>query len=47
MIKQATQHFKSTDFSVNCPNCSNEIAVSDGINVCPFCKAKIDFDLKY
>jgi len=46
MLKQATQHFKGTDFPAKCPSCSKEIAISDGMNICPFCKDGITLDLK-
>jgi len=46
-IKQVTQHYKNdTGFPTKCPRCSRVIAISDGINLCPFCKANINFDLK-
>ena len=46
MLKQATQHFKGTDFPAKCPSCSKEIAISDGMNICPVCKSEIAFDLR-
>ena len=45
MLRQVTQHFKGTDFPAKCPKCSKDILISDGMNACPFCMAKIAFDL--
>ena len=44
MIKRVKQHLQETGIPFNCPNCKQEITLSDGLNSCPHCKANIEFE---
>jgi len=46
VINDANKQLQKRENYIACPNCKVPIAVSIGTNICPFCKHKIENELR-